>query len=545
MSLKKASIVFGKTNSITLHFNFTKKLLLIIGLLAMGSLRAQTISMDQQPVEDAMRRAQLLGKYDSSVSFMLRPLQANDSFGFKKIDKHFLGKWGYATLLPVQLTQQFVTAQPFQELDGPMLASSGYQLMASAGMYARLGPLSIQLQPQYVYAANQNFRGTIQTPNYSKTYWGNSSIRLNAGAFSVGLSSENITWGPSIMNPLLMSSHAPGFEHLSFNSRRPLKTYIGSFEWQWVAGYLQDISSNYNSIAELPYIAPDNQRKRYFNGAMFSYQPKWTKGFSVGITRVVQEPEILLQDNKQWNLLFRNVSRVSDQKAFVNSLLGSVEDNRDQYASVFLRWVFFPAHAEFYTEWGRNDAFFNLRDFIQDPEHSRGYTYGFKKIFKQKNNQEYWQFMSEYTRLQQASTYPVRTAWTWYVHDPMSGYNHQGQVLGAPIGSGGNYMMLRISKHKSWHQKALQLESTTRQADKYEEPYYGYTYKNPGTTKWVDFGLRFIMDRPYKNYLISSSIALKRSYNYKFTQPADATGFGFNNPNDVNSFLFSITLRYL
>ncbi len=542
MSLKKASIVFGKTNSITLQINFTKKLLFIIGLLSATLLHAQTISMDQQPVEDAMRRAQLLGRYDSSVSFMLRPLQANDSFGFKKIDKHFLGKWGYATLLPVQLTQQMVTAQPFQELDGPMLASSGYQLMASAGLYARLGPLSIQLQPQYVYAANQNFRGSIQTPNYTKTYWGNSSIRLNAGAFSVGVSSENITWGPSILNPLLMSAHAPGFEHISFNSRRPLKTFIGNFEWQWVAGYLDDVDPKFNNAVELSASGYLNQRRRYVNGMAAAYQPKWIKGLSVGLVRIVQEPEVLLQDNKEWNLLFRNVARATDKPEFVNSLVGSVEDNRDQYASLFLRYVFAPAHAEFYTEWGRNDAFFNMRDFIQQPEHSRAYTYGFKKIFKQKNNQEYWQFMSEYTRLQQASTFPVRTAGTWYVHGGLSGYDQQGQILGAPSGMGGNFGMIRVSKFKGWQQIGAQLESTTHNADDFEGS--GLAFSNPSLTKWVDYGCRIFMDYPFQNFLISATLAYKRSFNYNFSQPLNASGLGIANPNDVDSYLIKLTIRY-
>ena len=538
---------------------FTKRIFLFLAILLASHTYAQTISMDQLPMEDALRRLQLMGKIEGDISFMLRPLQSTrlhswdsilqsidptvKAMGNKKIDKQFLGKWGYASLLPVQITQQYVTAQPFQELDGPMIASSGYQVMASAGVFAKLGPLTIQLQPQYVSASNNDFRGTKQTPNYQQSSWGNSSIRLNAGPVSIGISSENITWGPSLMNPLLMSAHAPGFLHYTLNSRRPLRTPIGSFEWQWVAGYLDDIATKFNNIADNPYPWPIT--KRYFNGAMLSYQPKWIKGLNMGFTRVVQEPESLLKDNKEWNLLFRNVSRATDKPAYVNSLVGSVEDNRDQYASLFLRWIFQPAQTEFYTEWGRNDAFFNMRDFIQDPGHSRGYTYGFRKIFKQTKTNEYWQFISEYTRLQQPSTYPVRTAWTWYVHSPLSGYDQLGQILGAPIGSGGNSMMFRISKFKGWEQKAIQVESTTQQADRYEEPYYRLTYLNPSTAKWVDFGFRLLYDRPYKKLFISTTLAFKRSYNYNFYQPADATGFGFNNPNDLNSFLFKISFRYL
>ena len=536
---------------------FTKRIFLFLAIVLTSHTYAQTISMDQLPMEDALRRLQLMGKIEGDISFMLRPIQSTrlhswdtvlqsidpsvKAMGNKKMDKHFLGKWGYASLLPVQITQQYVTAQPFQELDGPMIASSGYQVMASAGIFAKLGPLTIQLQPQYVSAANSDFRGTKQTPNYQQTHWGNSSIRLNAGPVSVGISNENITWGPSLMNPLLMSAHAPGFMHLSFNSRRPLRTPIGSFEWQLVAGYLNFMDTLFNNVLDDPGEPP---KRRYFNGFQFSYQPKWIKGLSMGVVRVVQEPESLLKDNKEWNLLFRNVSRATDKDVYVNSLLGSVEDNRDQYASFFLRWIFQPAQAEFYTEWGRNDAFFNMRDFIQDPEHSRGYTYGFRKLFKQTKENEYWQLISEYTRLQQPSTYPVRNAGTWYVHGG-GGYSENGQIMGAPIGSGGNYMMFRISKFRGWEQKAIQLESTTQRSDKYEQPAYGFTYLNPSNTKWVDFGFRLLYDRPYKKLFISTTFAIKRSFNYKWSQPSDASGLGFSNPNDLNSFLFKIGFRYL
>ena len=247
---------------------FTKRIFLFLAIVLTSHTYAQTISMDQVPMEDALRRLQLMGKIEGDISFMLRPIQSTrlhswdtvlqsidpraKAMGNQKIDKHFLGKWGYASLLPVQITQQYVTAQPFQELDGPMIASSGYQVMASAGIFAKLGPLTIQLQPQYVSAANSDFRGTKQTPNYQQTHWGNSSIRLNAGPVSVGISNENITWGPTLMNPLLMSAHAPGFMHATFNSRRPLRTPIGSFEWQWMAGYLNFMDTIFNNVLDDP-----------------------------------------------------------------------------------------------------------------------------------------------------------------------------------------------------------------------------------------------------------------------------------------------------
>ena len=540
---------------------FTKRIFLFLAILLASHTYAQTISMDQLPMEDALRRLQLLGKIEGDISFMLRPLQSTrlhswdsvlqsidptvKAMGNKKIDKQFLGKWGYASLLPVQITQQYVTAQPFQELDGPMIASSGYQVMASAGVFAKLGPLTIQLQPQYVSASNNDFRGTKQTPNYQQSSWGNSSIRLNAGPVSIGISSENITWGPSLMNPLLMSSHAPGFMHATFNSRRPWRTPIGNFEWQLIGGYLDTVSQDYHKLAAFPGAALPG--KRYFNGAMISYQPKGVKGLSLGVMRTVQENESELIKYGQYILLFNNVARINDQSY-------EQEQSRDQYAAFFIRWLWQPSKVEVYTEWGRNDTYYTLRDFIQQPEHSRAYTYGLRKILgnevdalskniNAKTPYKYWQIITEYTRIQQPPSWPVRSAYSWYEHSRvLQGYTQAGEYLGAPIGIGGNYGMIRVSKFEGWKQYALQLESTTQHADEFEDTDLAYT--NPSLHKWVDYGFRILVDCPYKNFLISGTIAMKRSFNYNFIQPVNASGFGISNPNDQDSYLFKLAIRY-
>ena len=552
----------NKSNHIS---NYLKPLvfLMVLNILLLFSKNttAQTISMDQLPIEDALRRLQLMGKIESTLSFNARPLQAPTihswdsalrsldtafySKGIKKLDKHFFGKWGYISLLPVQLQQQYVTAQPYSELDGPMITSSGYQLMASVGFYAKLGPLSIQIQPQYVSATNNDYLGVAQTANFKKTFWGNSSVRLNAGPVSLGISSENITWGPSLMNPLLMSSHAPGFIHATFNSRRPWRTPIGSFEWQLIGGYLDTLGQEYNQLAAFPGAALPG--KRYFNGAMISYQPKGVKGLSLGVMRTVQENESELIKYGQYILLFNNVARINDQSY-------EQEQSRDQYASLFIRWLWQPSKVEIYTEWGRNDTYYTMRDFIQQPEHSRAYTYGLRKIIgnevdalskniNAKTPSKYWQIITEYTRIQQPPSWPVRSAFSWYEHSRvLQGYTQAGEYLGAPIGIGGNYGMIRVSKFEGWKQYALQLESTTQHADEFEDTDLAYT--NPSLHKWIDYGFRILVDYPFKNFLISSTIAMKRSFNYNFVQSADASGLGISNPNDQDSYLFKLAIRY-
>ncbi|WP_404877454.1 capsule assembly Wzi family protein, partial [Klebsiella pneumoniae] len=82
----------------------------------------------------------------------------------------------------------------------------------------------------------------------------------NYKVLSVGISSENLWWGPGIYNSLLMSNNAPGFWHLTFNSRKPLKTPIGDFEWQLIGGKLVEDTSALLEIKNLTtnYYNPQN-----------------------------------------------------------------------------------------------------------------------------------------------------------------------------------------------------------------------------------------------------------------------------------------------
>ena len=50
--------------------------------------------------------------------------------------------------------------------------------------------------------------------------------------------------GPSIRNSIMMSNHARGFQHITFNTLKPIETKIGYFEWQFVTGKLEDSGFN-------------------------------------------------------------------------------------------------------------------------------------------------------------------------------------------------------------------------------------------------------------------------------------------------------------
>jgi hypothetical protein len=130
----------------------------------------------------------------------------------------------------------------------------------------------------------------------------------------------------------------------------------------------------------------------------------------------------------------------------------------------------------------------------------------------------------------------------WYVHGgAQQGYTHLGEIMGAPIGQGANAQTVRLSKFNGLQQYGIQLERVTQNGVFFED---NLAFTNPSKTKWVDFGLRLMADHPFNKFVLSSSIAYKKSFNYQWSQPADAIGLGFNNPNDLNSFMFKIGIWF-
>lgn len=229
-------------------------------------------------VEDAYRRAQLLGLDTSNSSYLIRPLFINEQnshqfdeedetislSGFRKSLYQSPNRLLSVYALPVVWQQQFNSHHPYGMNDGSMIQAKGYQTQFSTGVYAKFGPLSIQLRPEVVYAQNSNFTQTYERANgtafanayreylnridlperfsggsYSKVTWGQSSIRLTFDPVSLGLSNENLWWGPGVRNSLLMSNNADGFKHITLNTTKPIKTYIGSFEAQLIGGRLE------------------------------------------------------------------------------------------------------------------------------------------------------------------------------------------------------------------------------------------------------------------------------------------------------------------
>lgn len=522
----------------------------LISICRVDKISAQALPVGTPVIEDYYRRMQLLGKIDSNVSFTVRPINPVQLFNIKNIYRPdsvendfqthgqftFAGKQGLLQILPINWQNQVNTNHPYGWNDGAMIPARGYQTMLSGGFYLKYGPLSIQLRPEFVYAQNSKFDGfdknrtdddlkkyysyysmidrpeRFGTSSYQKLFLGQSSIRLTVGPISAGLSNENIWWGPGISNSLLLGNNAPGFEHVTLNTIRPIQTYIGSFEGQILGGYLKASGYNLMNVTSTSdgtsLLTQKNPSDRYFTGLNINYHPKWITGLTLGLTRTFNAYKSDVTSVKDYFPFFTPYKKVT---------VGEAGDafNRDQYTSMYARWLFTKAHAEIYFEYGLNDNAYNYKDLLGSPDHSRAYLVGMRKMIKLNNYRDQYILVSgEITQLSQSVDRLVRDAGTWYVHGGvLQGHTNRGQVLGAGTGPGGNLQSFNVS----WVQGIKKLGFTF---ERYEHD-VDFTRAvfpdiNGNSRKWVDFAFGLQGEWAYKNLLFDATLKGIRSLNYEW-----------------------------
>lgn len=516
-----------------------------------NKLFAQSIPVGTPVLDDYYRRMQLLGKVDSNISFSVRPifneaLKATDAYdpentltnstGLTSIG-NFANRRMTLRMLPLTWQQQFNSHHPYGWNDGAMIPAKGYQTSISGGLFFKYGILTIQLRPEYVYAANNQFDGyaighsddelmhyygwnnMIDQPErfgatpYSKLFWGQSSIRLTFGRISMGLSNENLWWGPGINNSLILSNNAAGFKHLTLNTVKPIQTKIGAFEGQIIAGKLD--GSGYNPLlitsnsVGVNLLNPKRQEWRYFTGLNVNYHPKWIPGLTVGLTRT-------------FNSYHSDVHGITGYVPFFFTYFkaNTVDQNgdpfeRDQYTSIYGRWLFTKAQAEVYFEFGVNDNSYNIRDFVLSPDHARAYIFGFRKMLPISGKKDQHILIgAEVTQLAQSPERTVRGVEYWYIHAGVRhGHTQQGQLLGAGIGPGSNLESVELSWVSGLKKIGVKLD---RYDHNLEFSKTEFRDINGNKRNWVDIAFGLQGDWDFKKLLLSAKLQTVKSLNYEW-----------------------------
>jgi hypothetical protein len=515
-------------------------------------LFSQSVPANQIIFEDYLRRGQLVGKIPSS-SFLTRPFICSDSIKsgnllytqtiLEKDSTRFFSP--EVKLLPVNMGMQLGSGNPYPEV-GKFIQAKGYQQWMSGGIYGSFGPLSIQFQPEFLSAQNRNYNPGISKEKriefveifgqgvYSKLISGQSSIRLNYGAISLGASTENIWWGPGQYNSLLFSNNAFGFQHLTFNTTKPAKTFLGSFEGQLIFGKLENFA---------PFLQDGKEDWRYVNGITFSYQPKWIPGLFLGAARVFQQYSSYNDQSFAYYFpLFEPFQKVKLTDQNLPDFNSTEYDKRlqSQQLTGFARLVIPKAKAEVYFEYGRRDHAVDWREFLLNPEHARAYLVGFKKLISLPNK-AYLQINGEIFQQQESINILIRGGGaSWAAHTILQGFTHQGQLLGPGVGPSSNVQTLETSWVKGVKKLGVRWERLNRHQDVYIRG-----FNNPSETgRWVDYSARILADWQFDNLLVSTTTNFVYTLNNQWCLSETSTP---SFPKGKNSFMVvgQVNLIYL
>jgi len=514
-----------------------------------GKVFGQFIPAGTHIIEENIRRNQILNG-ETKNSMLIRPFLFDEiNFSLDNDSLPIKNKNIEIFILPIQGITSFNTNRPYGRSDFGMVPNVGIQQYLSGGLYAKWKFINFQFQPEIVGAENKRYNGfssdfkksiildrfhfwnyddspeRFGDGGFSELWFGQSSLTLQYGVFELGLSTRNIWWGPGQWNSLTFSNNAKSFPHLSINTVKPAKTFIGSFEGQMIMGKLinSGIGASQNKNLNNLYFEPFTGDWRYLNAITLSYNPRWIPGLFLGFSRTFQ------QYNENRGKTFDDffpIFQVFQKQKFINSDNPTQIDDeaRDQQATVFGRYYNSKSKFEIYFEFGRRDHALNWREFVLNPEHARAYLMGFKKLISLSQQNKYIQLRGEITHQQESVNRYIRYLGlggdaSWHTHYQVRGFVNQGQPLGVGIGTGANIQTLEVALVEKFNKIGILFERLENHQDFFYRAFGQQQEHKP----WIDLSVGFLFDKQWDNLLFSSKLQLINGLNYQWQLHPNST----------------------
>lgn len=505
-------------------------------------VNAQDTAFGHQIVDEYLRRKILTNIINEKPGWMLRSASGSpEDFFYSRESLTRKNKLFDYRILPIYLNTRLDGKRPYVMGEYVMIPVRGAQAYLSSGILAKFSILQIQLQPELVSAQNLAFPGFPDTfssgtigarfsywntgdsperfgnATYNRAFWGQSSISLRKGAFEFGAGTKNYWWGPGQWNSLIFSNNAPGFPHISLNTIKPAKTFLGHFEGQMLIGRLESSNQVPTQIdaLNLDYFSSLNLDWRYLNALMLTFSPKWIPGLSFGYARTYQyynsdRPK----DLKGWLPVLEPMAK---EKLFTNGNSVIYDDRRQsQQISIFGRYKMEKAKAEIYFQFGRRDHALNWREFFLNPEHARAYQIGFIKLSDLSGTDKFFQIRGEITHQQESVNrylrYDLNGGLTWHTHGQVRGFTNYGQPLGVGIGTGSNVQTMEFALVEDWKKWGILFERLENHQDFYYRAFGQQSERKP----WIDWSTALLWNTSYKDLFISARIQGTYARNYQW-----------------------------
>ena len=451
-------------------------------------------------------------QYDSLLlynnrSFTILPLYLSDSVRSTSLR---------VNLLPFNYLQQFNSRRPLAYADGVFFPTRGWNFYYSAGVQLQYKGFLAILRPEFTWASNIDFpvfpndhfpivwkyyydwQNKIDQPEQfsgaplRKLLTGQSRIQFAHKGVAIGVSTENLWWGPGRHNALMLTNTAPGFPHITFHSNEPLITPIGTLEWQFLVGRVKPSGllplnpmSSYDRVFLHDPKVPDGNRS--VQGGIVTWQPKWVKGLFLGVDGIAMK--------------YTEYTKRSSKMG-----------------SVFMRYVMPKEETELYFQYGRHDKFASPINIFQDTV-PRGYIGGIRKLIplrKSSHKADYIQIGLEITQLQSPTRSQIQRSDSWYTDAEIRhGFTHEGQLLGAAIGPGSNAQRLDIAYINNDLKIGIELDRWLHNTD-----FYYNLNVNSGARDfnrhWVDLMASLVWNIPIKKVMFFGQFSAIRAINYQW-----------------------------
>jgi hypothetical protein len=551
---------------------FTTYKLRILFLLApflWSQVKAQQIDLNNIALMDVNRVNTLLDTSSNLNSYTIRNSSVPFNANLKSWKKVFLNHFYAMSVL------QENSNLPLGFNDGAMIPSVGKQNYYNFQVGIQWGNFTLQIAPEKVIAENftvqglgKDFDGSangypgnfwrryyeiseniIEAPNThfkansDQNFIGQTSLKYHTKSISFGISTENLWWGPGIHYSLVLTNNAPGFIHYTIHSNKPIQTFLGTIEAQFIGGSLQNgflqPSENDNPYAAKWYI-PKDSGERYITGMVVTLNPKWTKNLYVGLSNMAY-------------IYQKDMNGLEDATAIGNFSKHTILKKRPALGAVFLRYALPKDHAEVYFEYGRNDRGATPINILYDSVAS-GYVGGVRKLFLLPNSQKFGA-ISLNIEVVQLKMPQSNLIWnksllakqsSWYTNSQVrQGYTNQGQILGTYVGPGGSGQTIHLAWVKGYNKIGIGVERLSHNKDFYYYNYFnGLISPGPNFKYWSDFTYTIYARLKFGNFILSSELKKTESYNYLWTKLGSGGIYG---PSDTDRFntQLNFSLRYL
>lgn len=412
--------------------------------------------------------------------------------------------------------------------DGALWAGRGINLSATGGIALsrtiREHVVDIALLPSVTYSQNLRFsvfpgREPGRSPYSSPWHIGDvsadlplrfgdrslvavglgqSAVTIHAADVDFGASAANEWWGPGIRNTLLLSDNAAGVPRLFVRTARPIRTGAGSIEARAFIGALTE-SPFFDYVSE--------NDTRSLSGVLVTFRPAGDSALTIGLSRAVMAPV-----SSPGEVLLHVLDFVLPRPGMDDSTNVNVSrPSTDAITSLFARWVFPASGFEAYAEWARTALPRSLREALETPGGTQGYTLGLQWVSTPEAGR-FVRLQGEVTDLEQTQVradQPVRDFYTSRASP--QGFTQRGQILGAQVGPGGSTQFLAVDLMRPrWNGGVFVGRTRTENDALYRQPDASLVRHDVTIFSGIRGGLRL------SRADLSSELTIGRRFDYLF-----------------------------